>query len=88
MSTTSIETEAPEVERSRSEQVRRTAPEPWASLAIAAMWVAVAPSAIFGPDFVSTSPGGSSTTIPSGDRGRPVRRHRDALRREGRIRPP
>ena len=41
--------------------------EMWASLAIAAMWIAVACSAALGPDFVSTSGGGTnSTTIPSG----------------------
>jgi hypothetical protein len=38
----------------------------WASLAIVAMWTAVLFDAVFGPDIVSTSgPGGSSTTIPS-----------------------
>jgi len=36
-----------------------------ASLAITMMWVAVAVSAVWAPDFVSTSPGGNSTTIPS-----------------------
>ena len=41
--------------------------EIWASLAIATMWIAVACSAAWGPDFVSTSGGGTnSTTIPSG----------------------
>jgi hypothetical protein len=30
------------------------------------MWLAVALCAVFGPDFVSTTPGGSTTTIPSG----------------------
>jgi hypothetical protein len=40
--------------------------EMWASLAICVMWLAVALCALFGPDFVSTSPGGASTTIPSG----------------------
>jgi len=41
--------------------------ETWASLAIFAMWAAVAISAVCGPDFVSTSgSGASSTTIPSG----------------------
>jgi hypothetical protein len=40
--------------------------EVWASLAITMMWVAVAVSAVWGPDFVSTSGGGTtSTTIPS-----------------------
>jgi hypothetical protein len=41
--------------------------ETWASLAIFAMWAAVAIAAIWGPDFVSTSgSGASTTTIPSG----------------------
>jgi hypothetical protein len=40
--------------------------EMWASLAISMMWVAVALASIFGPNFVSTTPGGDSTTIPSG----------------------
>jgi len=41
--------------------------EMWASVAIAAMWIAVACSAAWGPDFISTSGGGTnSTTIPSG----------------------
>jgi hypothetical protein len=40
--------------------------ETWASLAIAAMWLAVALAAVFGPDFVSTGNGGmDSTRIPS-----------------------
>jgi hypothetical protein len=39
-------------------------PEMWASLAIAVMWAAVTIAAIWGPDFVSTSAGGNSTTIP------------------------
>jgi hypothetical protein len=38
--------------------------EMWASLAIAAMWLAVLFDAVFGPNFVSTS-STSSTTIPS-----------------------
>ena len=40
-------------------------PEMWASLAIAVMWLAVLFDAIFGPDFVSTTPGGTDTRIPS-----------------------
>jgi hypothetical protein len=41
--------------------------ETWASLAIFGMWVAVAIAAVWGPDFVSTSgSGATSTTIPSG----------------------
>jgi hypothetical protein len=39
----------------------------WASLAIAAMWIAVTCSAVWGPDFVSTTGSGTNTTtIPSG----------------------
>jgi hypothetical protein len=41
--------------------------EAWASLAITSMWIAVAATAVWGPDFVSTTgSGSSSTTIPSG----------------------
>jgi hypothetical protein len=40
-------------------------PEMWASLAIAVMWLAVLFDAVWGPDFVSSTPGGSTTTIPS-----------------------
>jgi hypothetical protein len=45
--------------------IRLLVPEMWAALAIAVMWLAVLFDAIFGPDFVSTSSGGNSTTIPS-----------------------
>ena len=38
--------------------------EMWASLAIIAMWLAVLFAAVFGPDFVSTN-AGTSTTVPS-----------------------
>lgn len=38
----------------------------WASMAIAVMWLAVLFVGVFGPDFVSTSAGGNSTTIPAG----------------------
>jgi hypothetical protein len=40
-------------------------PEMWASLAIAAMWVAVFVTAIWGPDAQFHSVDGSSSTIPS-----------------------
>jgi hypothetical protein len=40
-------------------------PEMWAALSIGAMWLAVLFDAIFGPDFVSTTSGGNTTTIPS-----------------------
>jgi hypothetical protein len=40
--------------------------ETWASLAIAVMWLAVLADAVWGPDFVSTSgSGATTTTIPS-----------------------
>jgi len=38
----------------------------WASLAIFAMWIAVAVSAVWGPNFVATNgPGTQTVTIPS-----------------------
>jgi hypothetical protein len=37
----------------------------WASLAISAMWLAVACDAIWGPSIESTTPGGTSTSVPS-----------------------
>ena len=40
--------------------------ETWASLAIAAMWLAVLFAAVFAPDIVTSSNDGSHTTIPSG----------------------
>ena len=39
--------------------------ELWASLAIVVMWLAVLFDALFGPDIVSTTPGGTSSTVPS-----------------------
>jgi hypothetical protein len=47
--------------------VRLLVAEMWASLAIVAMWIAVAVTSVWGPDLVTNSgSGGSSTTIPSG----------------------
>lgn len=37
----------------------------WASVAISVIWLAVLFDAVFGPDFVSSTPGSSTTTIPS-----------------------
>jgi hypothetical protein len=39
--------------------------EMWASVAIAAMWLAVLFAAVFAPDFVSSDAGGNTTRIPS-----------------------
>jgi hypothetical protein len=39
--------------------------EMWASLAISMMWLAVLFDAVYGPNFVSNSNDGNSTTIPS-----------------------
>ena len=40
--------------------------ELWASLAIVAIWMAVLFSVVYGGDFQSSTPGGNSTTFPSG----------------------
>jgi hypothetical protein len=39
--------------------------ETWGSLAITAMWIAVSVAAIWGPDIVSSSSSGSTTSVPS-----------------------
>ena len=39
--------------------------EMWASLAITMMWVAVVLDAMFGPDITSSTPGGTSSSVPS-----------------------
>ena len=39
--------------------------ETWASLAISMMWLAVLFDAIFGPNIVNSTPGGSSSSVPS-----------------------
>ena len=39
--------------------------EIWASLAIITMWLAVLFDAVYGPNIVSTTPGGTSTSVPS-----------------------
>jgi hypothetical protein len=53
----------------RSSRVQRSqwldARDLWAASAIVAIWLAVLFTAIFGPDFVSTSADGNTTTIPS-----------------------
>jgi hypothetical protein len=39
--------------------------EMWASVAIVAMWLAVLFDAVWGPNLVSSTTGGSTTTFPS-----------------------
>ena len=39
--------------------------EMWASLAISVMWLAVLFDAMFGPNITSTTPGGTSSSVPS-----------------------
>jgi len=39
--------------------------EVWASMAIGVMWLAVLFDAIFGPNIVSSTPGGTSSSVPS-----------------------
>ena len=39
--------------------------ERWASVAIAAIWLAVLFTAVFAPNFVSSDAAGNSTTVPS-----------------------
>ena len=41
-------------------------PKVCASIAIGVIWLAVALTAIFGPDLVSTNAGAQTTTVPSG----------------------
>jgi uncharacterized membrane protein (DUF485 family) len=40
-------------------------PEMWASLTIIVMWLSVLFDAVYGPDIVSTTVGGQSSTVPS-----------------------
>ena len=61
---TTVRDEHPALERRPSFR-ELLVPEVAASLAIAVMWVAVVFTAAFGPDIVSTSDSGASTTIPS-----------------------
>ena len=40
--------------------------EVWVSLAISVIWLAVAVTALFGPSIDSTTPGGTTSSVPSG----------------------
>jgi hypothetical protein len=42
------------------------ATEVWASIAISMIWLAVVFAAVSGSDIVSTTPGGTSSSVPSG----------------------
>lgn len=61
-SPTTIATPSPQ---RRAWRQRVAEPPIWASLAITSMWLAVVAIGIWGPDFVSTSPGGNYTRLPS-----------------------
>jgi hypothetical protein len=56
----------PAVPERQSWRAQLRIPELWASLSITVMWVVVAVTSIWGPNLVSTSSDGNSTTIPSG----------------------
>jgi hypothetical protein len=51
--------------REKSRWMEFLVSEMWASLAIAVIWLAVLFDAIFGPNIVNTTPGGTSSTVPS-----------------------
>jgi hypothetical protein len=51
-------------ERPRWVEVLRVR-EMWAGIAIVAMWLSVLFVGIYGSDFVTSTPGGTTTTIPS-----------------------
>jgi len=53
------------VPEKQSWSVRLLVKEMWATIGIVAMWVVVAVSAVWGPDFVGSSNDGNSSTIPS-----------------------
>ena len=52
-------------EHDRVQWSRLAIRETWGSLAIMTMWIAVSVDAIWGPDIVSSTPGGSTTSVPS-----------------------
>ena len=64
MPTITHEPARPAPER-RSRPAELLSREAWAGLAIIVMWLAVLFDALYGPDVVSTSSGGDSSTIPS-----------------------
>ena len=63
---TSIPHQPTEVSRERRRwSLQLVVAEAWASLAIIVMWITVLIVAVFGPDIVSTTVGGTSSTVPS-----------------------
>jgi hypothetical protein len=52
-------------ENTRGQLSRLAIRETWGSLAIMMMWIAVSIDAVYGPDIVSSSSGGNTTTVPS-----------------------
>ena len=58
-------TSIPHEQPSRAWTLRLLVPEMWASLAIIVMWLAVLFDAVFGPNITSTTPGGTSSSVPS-----------------------
>ena len=62
---TTISHEPSNIVREKPRWMQFLVAEMWASLAIAVMWLAVLFDAIFGPNIVSSTPGGSSSSVPS-----------------------
>ena len=62
---TTIPHDPTHIDRERERWALLLVPELWASLAIAVMWLTVLFDAVWGPSFVSSTSGGSTTTIPS-----------------------
>ena len=52
-------------EHDRVQWSRLAIRETWGSLAIMTMWIAVSVDAIWGTDIVTSTPGGSTTSVPS-----------------------
>ena len=52
-------------EEKRRWSLQLLVPEMWACVAIVVMWLSVLFAAVFGPDIVTTTVGGSNSTVPS-----------------------
>jgi hypothetical protein len=62
---TTLPHEAPRVANKEPWSLRLLVPEMWATLAIVAMWLAVLFDSVYGPNIVSSTPGGTSSSVPS-----------------------